>query len=361
MRMMFCVLAEGRGHMTQAIAAKRIIESAGHELVAVTLGVNPRRQVPDYFEAAMKQPVTRLPTVTLTYRNERTFSWTDSFVDDVRKTPTILRSMSEIDRIVSETKPDIILNFFDSLAALYTLTRVRRPPVLNIAHQFIFQHPGYVTAPRASRQLRILKHYSRLMGVRATMLALSLHEVPDLPDRRLFVCPPLLRDQAAVLESSPDGQSVLVYLLTHGYAEQLMRWSDAHPQRRLHCFYDKPGAPPEWVYSPSLTFHRLDGEKFLRMMADCNHVVSTAGFELVAEAAWLGKPLLVVPVENHPEQQLNALEVQRLGIGIAESCFNLDRLAELPDRLSNAKFQTWFSSARSKLLDTIEYARHVRA
>ncbi|WNG53966.1 UDP- glucuronosyltransferase [Archangium gephyra] len=361
MRVMFCVLGEGRGHMTQAIAAKKIIESAGHELVAVTLGVSPQRQVPDYFEAAMNQRVTRLPTVTLTFRGDRTFSWADSFVDDVRKSPSILRSMRDIDRIVSETKPDIILNFFDSLAALYTITRVRRPPVLNIAHQFIFLHPDYLTTPQASRHLWIMKNYSRLMSVRATTLALSLHEVPDLSDKRLFICPPLLREQATALEPRPDGQFVLVYLLTHGYTEQLIRWSDAHPQTRLHCFYDKPGAPPEWVHSPSLTFHRLDGEKFLRMMADCSHVVSTAGFELVAEASWLGKPLLVVPVENHPEQQLNALEVQRLGLGIAESRFNLDRLAELPGRLPNASCQTWFSGARSRLLEIIEHARSVQA
>jgi hypothetical protein len=44
------------------------------------------------------------------------------------------------------------------------------------------------------------------------------------------------------------------------------------------------------------------------MMAECRHVVCTAGFESVSEAAWLGKPLFLVPVENHVEQQVNALD-----------------------------------------------------
>lgn len=343
--------------MTQAVAAKKVIESAGHELVAVTLGVNPQRPVPEFFEAAMGQRVTRLPTVTLSYRNHRAFSWGDSFVEDVLRTPSILRGVCQLGRIVDEIRPDVLLNFFDSLTSLYTLTRVRRPPVLAVAHQFMFLHPEYPPAPQLFRQLWIMKNYSRLMGGRATKLALSLYEAPDLPDRGIFVCPPLLREQATTIKPRTDGQFVLVYLLTHGYAEQIIKWSDAHPQTRLHCFYDKPGAPPEEVHSPALTFHRLDGEKFLRMMADCSHVVSTAGFELVAEAAWLGKPLLVVPVESHVEQQLNAIEVQRLGMGLADSRFDLDRLAGLPDQLSTAALHTWFSGAGSKLLETLERVR----
>ena len=40
-----------------------------------------------------------------------------------------------------------------------------------------------------------------------------------------------------------------------------------------------------------------------------------------------------MPVENHVEQQVNALDAQQFGIAIADTSFNLDRLAELPDRL----------------------------
>jgi hypothetical protein len=149
---------------------------------------------------------------------------------------------------------------------------------------------------------------------------------------------------------------VLVYLLNHGYAGQIIAWSEKHPQTRLHCFYDRPGVPEEFQASPALTFHRLDGEKFLKMMAECRHVVCTAGFESVGEAAWLGKPLFLVPVENHVEQQVNALDAQQFGIGIAEKSFNLDRLAELPDRLPVEKFRDWVSRAPEKLLAAIEQA-----
>src|SRR5205814_2608617 len=126
----------------------------------------------------------------------------------------------------------------------------------------------------------------------------------------------------------------------------------------LHCFYDKPDAPAEFSYDDTLTFHRLDGEKFLRMMADCKFVACTAGFESVCEAAYLGKPLFLVPVENHVEQQINAIDATRVGWGVTDQEFNLDRLRELPAALDNGSFRAWLRRADAILLQTIEEAAH---
>ena len=225
-----------------------------------------------------------------------------------------------------------------------------------IGHQFMFQHPGYIRTPQLWKQLLSMRIYTWLLGARATKLALSLYAAPDLPAKRIVVGPPILRNQLFSLTANPNGDFTLVYLLNHGYAEQIIAWSAKNPQTKLHCFYDKPGAPVEFQHSPALTFHRLDGEKFLRMMAECRQVVCTAGFESVSEAAWLGKPLFLVPVENHVEQQVNAIDAQQFGLGLAEKNFNLDRLAELPDRLPTEKFRAWLERAPEKLFQAIEQA-----
>ncbi len=64
-------------------------------------------------------------------------------------------------------------------------------------------------------------------------------------------------------------------------------------------------------------------ERFLGLMAGCRAVATTAGFESVAEAAWFGKPLLVVPVEGHYEQLLNAVDAVRHGFAIGDGSFDL--------------------------------------
>lgn len=354
--MMFCVLGEGRGHMTQAMAVKEMAEAAGHQIVAVTLGASAQRLMPAYFASAMKLPVTQLPTLEFKYRNNRSVSNAATLLGVFGRLPKYFRILRRLDKIVRETQPDVILNFFEPMAAFYAITRRKRPPVVAIGHQFMFQHPGYVHAPQLWKQLLSMKIYTRILGARATKLALSLYAAPDLPEKRIIVGPPILRKQLFELASNPNGDFVLVYLLNHGYAGQIIAWSAKNPQTKLDCFYDKPGAPGEFHYSPSLTFHRLDGEKFLKMMAECRHVVCTAGFESVSEAAWLGKPLFLVPVENHVEQQVNALDAQQFGIGLAEKSFNLDRLAELPERLPVGKFRHWVNCAPEKLFAAIEHA-----
>ncbi len=304
----------------------------------------------------MKMPVRQLPTLEFKYKNNRSVSNTATLLGVFGKLPKYFRILRQLDDIVRETQPDVILNFFEPMAAFYALTRRRRPPVVALGHQFMFQHPGYVHAPQLWKQLMSMKIYTWLLGARATKLALSLYETPNLPVKKIFVGPPILRKQLFQLELKPDGDFVLVYLLNHGYADQIIAWSAKNPQTKLHCFYDKPDAPAEFQHSPALTFHRLDGEKFLTMMAECRHVVCTAGFESVSEAAWLGKPLFLVPVENHVEQQVNALDAQQFGIGLAEKSFNLDRLAELPNHLPVEKFRAWVNRAPEKLFAAIEHA-----
>ena len=356
MKMMFCVLGEGRGHMTQAMAVKEMAEAAGHQVVAVTLGASTQRPMPAYFASAMKTPVRQLPTLEFKYKDNRSVSNTATLLGVLGKLPKYFRILRQLDDIVRDTQPDVILNFFEPMAAFYAITRRKRPPVVAIGHQFMFQHPGYVRAPQLWKQLLSMKIYTYLLGARATKLALSLYDAPGLPAKRILVGPPILRKQLFQLESKSDGDYVLVYLLNHGYADQIIAWSAKNPQTKLHCFYDKPGAPAVFQQSPALTFHQLDGEKFLQMMAGCRHVVCTAGFESVSEAAWLGKPLFLVPVENHVEQQVNALDAQQFGIGIAETSFNLDRLAELPDQLPFEKFRAWVAGAPEKLLAAVELA-----
>ena len=304
----------------------------------------------------MKISIRRLPTLEFKYKDSRAVSNTATLLGVLGNLPKYRRIVRHLDAVVRETKPDIIINFFEPIAAFYALTRRHRPPVVAIGHQFMFQHPGYVKTPDLWKQLFSLKLYTLLLGARATKLALSLYAAPDLPTKRIIVGPPILRKQLFSLLPNPAGDFTLVYLLNHGYADQIIKWSTANPKTRLHCFYDKPGAPADFHHSPALTFHRLDGGKFLQMMAECRNVVCTAGFESVSEAAWLGKPLFLVPVENHVEQQVNAIDAQQFGLGIAEKSFNLDRLAELPDRLPVEKFRAWMDSAPQKLFQAIEHA-----
>jgi uncharacterized protein (TIGR00661 family) len=353
---MLSVLGEGRGHMTQAIAVKEMVEKAGHQVTSVVLGLGPHRQAAPFFASAMKMPVTKISTPDFASKNNRKVSLPATLAGIARQLPAYWRSLRVLKLAVRESQADIIINFFEPLTGIYALTCRNRPPVVAVAHQFMLGHPCYVRYPGRRLQQLGLNWYVRMVGAASTKFALSLYEAGDLPGKNLVVGPPILRRQLFDLQPNPDGKFVLVYLLNHGYAEEIIAWHKKNPQTALHCFYDKPDAPEEFHFDDTLTFHRLDGEKFLRMMAECKFVACTAGFESLAEAAWLGKPLFLVPVENHIEQQINAVDATRAGIGIADTSFNLDRLAELPERLDNSAYRAWLNRAGSLLLRTLDEA-----
>jgi uncharacterized protein (TIGR00661 family) len=308
----------------------------------------------------MPVTVATVPTIEFVYSNNRSVNLPATLGHALLNCRRHARSIKQLVAHVRACEPDLIINFFEPLTALYSATHRRRPPVLVVGHQFMFEHPDYIRVPGLRMQQAGMKWFVRLVGLAATRLALSFYESPDLPRKSLFVCPPILRRQLFTLPVDPDGRFVLIYLLNHGYADQIIRWHEAHPEQEIHCFYDKPGAPAV-DRRGSITFHQLDGEKFLRMMAACRCVVCTAGFESVSEGAYLGKPLFMVPVENHVEQQINAQDAIQTGFGITDKFFNLDRLVELPARLDNAVFRNWVQRAESVLLRAMDHAVKSRA
>lgn len=342
--------------MTQAMAVKEMVEKAGHQVTGVVLGLGEHREVPPFFASAMKVPITKIPTLDFAYKDNRKVNLPATLAGILRKIPAYWRGLRALKAAVRESQPDVIINFFESLTGIYALTCRNRPPIVAVAHQFMYGHPDYVRAPGLRLQQLVMKWLVQLAGAASTRVALSLYEAPDLPGKNLVVCPPVLRRHLFELQPDPEGNFVLAYLLNHGYADQIIKWHERNPQTVLHCFYDKPGAPAEFHHDATLTFHRLDGEKFLRLMAQCKFVACTAGFESLCEAAYLGKPLFLVPVENHVEQQINAIDALRVGLGVSDKSFNLDRLAELPDRLDNAKFRAWLNRADSLLLETLNLA-----
>src|ERR1044071_228625 len=321
MKIMFSILGEGRGHMTQAIAVKEMVERAGHKVVSVVVGAGRKREIPAFFAEAMAMPVEKIPTLDFTFKNDRKVSLAGTALDVLRRLPEYVVTIRRLKAIVRQARPDVILNFFESITGLYALTTWKRPPVIAVAHQFMYGHSNYVRAPKLRVQQWIMKWFVQLVGARSLRVALSFYEAADVPKRKTRISPPILRRQIFNIKPDENGQFILIYLLNHGYAEQIINWHNANRATVLHCFYDKPGAAAEVKYDETLTFHRLDGDKFLRMMAQCKYVACTAGFESLSEAAYFGKPLFLVPVENHIEQQINAIDATHIGWGVTDSWF----------------------------------------
>lgn len=351
MKVMLTVQGEGRGHMTQAISMRQILQRNGHEIVAVLAGGNPEKPLPAFFEQAFN--VTRLSSPTFAQKENRGISLRRSILSATAQTPEIRQSLRTIRETTARTKPDLIINFLEPLMGLYNVLNRHDTPVLAAGHQFMLKHPRFLKVKEFAMQQLSMHHYVRVCGARSNYLALSFYSAPTARRGRLMVSPPLLREQLFRLKPT-QGDYLLVYLVLHGFAPDIIRWNKENPQTPIHCFYDKPGAPDEEKVSETLTFHKLHGEKFLQMMAGCRAVVCTAGFESVCEAAYLGKPLMMVPVENHFEQYLNGLDAEQAGIGIRDSKFNLSRILDYRPSPALPEFRRWVDSSENIIMQAIE-------
>ncbi|MFN0180308.1 MAG: glycosyltransferase family protein [Gemmatimonadales bacterium] len=341
--------------MTQALAVHQILSRSGHEVVGVVAGRSSHRALPDYVTRALPVPVARLDSPGFALRDGRAVDMAATAWRTVVGYRRWAASIGGLRALIEETRPDLIINFFEPLTGLLQLTRPARVPVVSVAHQHMIGHSAH-RAPLGERADQLgLQLFATMVGCRSWKLALSFYPAADLPRHRTLIGPPILRRELFDLEPT-EGGYFLVYLVNHGYHEEIRAWHRANPGTTLHCFYDRPGAPEVEDVGGGLTFHSLDGEKFLRLMAGCRAVVSTAGFESISEAAWLGKPVYLVPVEHHAEQQWNARDAVQAGLGISDRRFDLDRLARIRDRPDTGWFREWVASAPAAIERVLDRA-----
>jgi uncharacterized protein (TIGR00661 family) len=91
-------------------------------------------------------------------------------------------------------------------------------------------------------------------------------------------------------------------------------------------------------------------------MRRCKAYVSTAGFESICEAMYLGKPVMMVPTEGQFEQECNALDAVLSHAGISSKQFDITRLLSyLPTHQDKGnEFRSWVGNAPNTIVEEIE-------
>lgn len=350
MRFLFIVQGEGRGHFTQALTMKELLHRRGDEVAGVLVGKSGSRQLPGFFVEKIGVPVWTFasPNFLPTAQNKRP-GLVKSVCANAGRFPAFVRSMRLIRRKIEETEPDMVINFYELLAGFTYLFAPPRVPLVCIGHQYLFLHRDFDFPPSSSRtELFFLRFFTHLTSMRAVRrLGLSFYPLAADGEAGVEVVPPLIRKE--VRQQQPEqGDYILGYMLNSGYAAEVEAWHGAHPEQPLHFFWDKPGVPERLVCAPGLEMHRLDDSSFIQYMAGCRAYSTTAGFESVCEAAYLRKPVMMIPV--HVEQECNAWDAMQAGAGIAASSFDLDGLLDfVPGYKPDEKFREWADGAEGRI------------
>lgn len=144
---------------------------------------------------------------------------------------------------------------------------------------------------------------------------------------------PIIRNEVKRLNPVDDGY-YLVYLT--GYSDEAIAEVLIKTNQSWRV-YSKESK--ETTKQENITFCPIDNKKFISDLEKCKGILCGAGFELPAEALFLGKKLMVIPYNNHYEQQCNAEALKRLGIPVLNhlSLAELEPLRHWTERINAVK------------------------
>ncbi len=356
MKYLFFVQGEGRGHLTQALTLKKRLEDRGHSIAAIIVGGQAGHQLPAFFKEQINVPLFIVVSPHFSPDKEgRGINILSSILKSFALFPEYLKSIKKINKIVQEAAPDRFISFYEPLGSTYYRLYREKKPLFCLGHQYFINHP---VCPFPKGQLfsrlgfRVYNYFNAPR--RSHKIALSFTNETDQKD--LHICPPLIRQSIKEKNPHPEG-FLLIYMLNAGYSRDIINWSKNNPGFKIEAFWNKPEQEVT-VISPDLTFHNLNGEKFMDRLARCSAYASTAGFESIAETAYLQKNIMVVPTKGHFEQECNSLDAERAGLAIASKNFDLSKISLAQQKTHSSPatlaFKEWVDSYDDKMINLLE-------
>lgn len=286
LKILYAVQGTGNGHVARAREIIPILQKYG-ELDVVLSGDQSQVKLP-------VEPKFRSKGLTFVYNSTGGISFPKTLLKN-----NVLKILREVWTFPVKDY-DLIINDFEFITAW--ACRLRRKECYGMGHQASF------FSNKTPRPLRgdwigefILKNYapcSRPIGFHF-----------DHFDE--FIEKPVIRGDIRRAEVSNHGHYT-VYLPAFGDDE-------------IHAFLSQISEKRWQVFSKhvedvterdNVKFLPIGNEAFVKSFVSCEGVFTSAGFETPAEAIFLGKKVMVIPIKNQYEQYCNAAAMEKLGVPV---------------------------------------------
>ncbi len=350
LRIAYGVMGYGRGHAMRTAAVLPAL--ARQHAVTVFAGGDAYTALHEPC-AALGVPLVRIPTIGYVYGRDGRHSSRLTFTRNFGLMNDLLIG-GYGSRLVEEEfrARGIGLVISDSEAWTHRTARRLGLPRISFDHVGIMAYcrPRFAAADRL-RGPRDALGYRYLMGEPARALVSSFYPAP--PRRpTTAVVGPILRDD--ILDAKPSTGDYLLAYFNKG--EHQFRERTERALRDLKQPVIVYGTSRQGVHG-NLDFRAPSRAGFVRDLAGCRAVICTAGNQLISEALYLVKPVLVLP-EDAVEQRLNAVAVEDLCIGMAGELERLTtaRILAFLDHLEHYRGHMYRHrcDGRAAALDTLQ-------
>lgn len=303
MKIAYGVMGYGRGHAMRTMSVLPALMKE-HEVTVFAGG--------DAFDVlAPLFPTVRIPTIGYRYNARGGHSIPRTISENVAPMADLLFGGHGMEQVEREFKSrGIQLVISDSESWTHRTAARMKIPRISFDHVGIIAYCKPHFPPDLWLQgIRDGIGYRRLMGIPERILIASFYPAEGAYPG-VKVVGPMLREEVKRLTPT-RGDFLLCYFNKgeHQYRPHVDR-----ALRLLDCPVVIYGTPLRGKVD-NLDFRAPSNEWFVRDLAQCRAVLSTAGNQLTGEAIHFGKPMLALP-EDAFEQRLNAYMIERMGVGM---------------------------------------------
>jgi uncharacterized protein (TIGR00661 family) len=350
--------SEGRGHITQAFSLQELLHQQNIGVSAIIIRNTTSKQTLLLLKKRFYCPFIFIESYEFfKSKKGKSVNLFHTGIDAFFKFPKILISSFKLKKELKKIHYDIAFNFYEPACFYHNLLSGDRHKTISIAHQNIYLHDAFHFPKKNYFNAKFLKLYTYLVAASSKYkIALSFYPLSNVTSKNLVVTGPLLRNRIKVLE--PENENfILVYLAYSSLLEDIIHWHNKNQNTIIHCFTDKQGINGVEKLNDHFYLHSIDEDSFIDHLSKCKGVVTTAGFESVCEAMYLGKPVMMVPIANHFEQYCNAIDAQKAEAGIAATSYNiqilLDYIETNNDKVKNRNFRNFTNQSEHIIINLI--------
>lgn len=328
------IQGEGKGHFSQAMEAGTRLAECGTEIRRCYLGVSLFRRTPSYFKESCPYPLkTFLSPNFLRTPDRKGILVFLSLAVNFLLLPFYLFEVARLGWMLNRDRGNRILNFYDPLGGLAARWFRRGAKKITLSHHFYLSHPDFIHPHGLEGSYFWLQLMNRFM-LKQSDRALALSFRHGARHGKIEVIPPLVDSHVRNIQHK-KGKSDLCYFLNEGFAREVIDLYRAEPGRVADVFSDLAGSGD---VPANVTLHAPSRELFPEKMKRCRRIITTAGFDTVAEAMYLGVAVFVLPAVNHYEQYCNALDASRTGMAFQVGSAGEGLRAEF-EPVNNEKFR----------------------
>jgi uncharacterized protein (TIGR00661 family) len=230
---------------------------------------------------------------------------------------------------------DLIINDFEPVSAW--ACKMQKIPSVSLSHQCSFVSPKTPRPPKWSWAEWLFKYYSPT----AHHVGFHFERYDD------FIHTPVIRSEIRNLEISNAGHYT-VYLPAYDDKLLIRFLNRTNVQWQIFSKREKTA-----YVQANVQVFPVNNEAFNKSLASCAGLLTGGGFEGPAEALFLQKKVMMIPMRGQYEQQCNALAASKLGVPVV---YEIDDqfVYHLNNWLSSGKkIQVDFPNETARIIDTL--------